>query len=188
MDSVSSSGIFEFLSLVGMEVYMFALAAIVYAVFSSGMAGRLFPGKNHKDGSRTTKTAQELGNSRALHIPEQNRDMFQIVFRALRQGKMEEAMTRFAELHLDGGVPLQMTSRFLTTLAKSDHAIENAEELTGKLEPQALEMAVAENAKRGDYETCQRLRQVAEALSISKSPRTFEIIARHTSKSSDLKS
>merc|ERR1719163_1465053 len=97
-------------------------------------------------------------------------------------------MTRFAELHANGGAPLQMTSRFLTTLAKSDHAIENAEELTGKLEPQALEMAMAENAKRGEYETCQRLRQVAEALSIAKTPRTFEILARHTSKASELKS
>lgn len=187
MDSVSSSTIIETLSLVWTEVYMFALAAILYAVFSSGIAGRRFQAKNLKDGSRGAKSAQEF-NSRALHIPEQNKDMFQVVSRALRQGKMEEAMTRFAELHANGGAPLQMTSRFLTTLAKSDHAIEHAADLTGKLEPQALEMAVAENAKRGDHETCQRLRQVAEALSIAKSPRTCEIIARHTSNSADLKS
>jgi len=185
MDSISSSGIFDILSLLGMEVYMFAVAAIVYAAFSSGIAGSLFPNKHQKDSLRGTKSAQD---SRALHIPEQNRDMFQVVFRALRQGKIEDAVTCFAELHASGTVPLQMTSRFLTTLAKSDHTIDRGVHLNGKLEPQALEMAVAENAKRGDYETCQRLRQVAEVLSIRKSARTFEILARHTSKSQELKS
>jgi len=191
MDSASSSGIIETLSLVWTEVYMFALAAILYAVFSSGIAGSRFQAKNLKDSVRGTKPAQELSNSGAFHIPEQNRDMFQIVSRALRQGKMEEAMNRFAELHSNGGAPLQMTSRFLTTLAKSDHVIDasgHAVNLMGKLESQALEMAVAENAKRGDYDTCQRLRQVSDVLSIAKSPRTFEIFARHSSKAADLKS
>jgi len=189
LDSASSSGIIETLSLVWTEVYMFALAAILYAVFSSGIAGRRFQAKNLKDGLRGTKPAQESSNPRALHIPEQNRDMFQIVSRALRQGKMEEAMNRFAELHSNGGAPLQMTSRFLTTLAKSDHVIEgHVANLIGKLESQALEMAVAENAKRGDFDSCQRLRKVSDVLSIVKSARTFEMLARHTSTASELKS
>jgi len=188
MDFVSSSDIIETLSLVWTEVYMFALAAILYAVFSSGIAGRRFQAKNLKDGPRGTAFAPESNNSRALHIPEQNRDMFQTVSRALRQGKMEEAMTRFAELHSNGGAPLQMTSRFLTTLAKSDHSIEHAADLTGRLEPQALEMAVVENAKRGDLETCCRLRDVSDVLSIAKTPRTYEILARHATKAPELKS
>jgi len=175
------------LSLVWTEVYMFALAAVLYAVFTSGIAGRRFQGKIPKKGATI---AQESNNSRALHIAEQNKDVFQTVFRSLRQGKLEEAMMQFAELHANGGAPLQMTSRFLTTLAKSDRVTEVvafSANLIGKLESQALEMAVAENAKRGDFTTCHQLRQVADSLSITKSSRTFEMLARTTTEHSVLR-
>jgi len=175
------------LSLVWTEVYMFALAAMLYAVFTSGIAGRRFQGKTLKN---VAKPAQEYNTSRAFHIAEQNKDMFQTVFRSLRQGKLEEAMTQFSELHANGGAPLQMTSRFLTTLAKSDRITEvtsSSADLDGKLEPQALEMAVAENVKRGDFTTCHQLCQIAASLSITKSSRTFEMLARHTTEYSALR-
>jgi len=175
------------LSLVWTEVYMFALAAMLYTVFTSGIAGRRFQGKNQKN---VAKPAQESDTSQAFHIAEQNKDVFQTVFRSLRQGKLEEAMTQFAELHANGGAPLQMTSRFLTTLAKSDRitdVMDCSANLIGKLESQALEMAVAENVKRGDFTTCHQLFQIADSLTITKSSRTFEMLVRHTSNQSTLR-
>jgi len=160
----------ELLSIVWFEAAMFSCAAIVYFAFTNKVG--------------TLKAQARL----PAHDPQSSglkeRDvMTQSVSKALRQGKLDDAVSKLRQLPIQqlSGVFTTVAPRLLTTAAKAAEP-HQAMALLGKLaeniEPNMFETAVIEAQKRNDVETCIQLDRFSKSLYIPKTVRTFEVLAK----------
>uniref|UniRef100_A0A7S1SFE5 Pentacotripeptide-repeat region of PRORP domain-containing protein n=1 Tax=Alexandrium catenella TaxID=2925 RepID=A0A7S1SFE5_ALECA len=170
LGAAAKASAMEVLSLMSFEVAMFLCAAVVYLAFSGGTVSLRSPDKARAGRPASPKEGEKDGAVQAAS-------------RALRQGKVDEAVSQLLALPKDhfGTALAAIAPRLLTMLAKEGEP-QRAVALLGKLaesiEPAMLEAAVVEAQRRKDVSACIQLDRIASQLSIEKSQRTFEVLAK----------
>eukprot|EP00411_Alexandrium_monilatum_P101980 CAMPEP_0175773814 /NCGR_PEP_ID=MMETSP0097-20121207/73282_1 /TAXON_ID=311494 /ORGANISM="Alexandrium monilatum, Strain CCMP3105" /LENGTH=875 /DNA_ID=CAMNT_0017084257 /DNA_START=79 /DNA_END=2706 /DNA_ORIENTATION=+ len=167
IDAVVRSTATEMLSLVWFEAAMFCCAVVVYLAFSGGTVTLKGQEKGQVGGPKSPRSKEKDA-------------AFQAVLKALRQGKLREAVSQLVELPKDQckAVFAAVAPKLLLAAVKEGEAQKVLGKLTEAIEPRMLEAAVIEAQKRKDAEACAQLDRLASELSMQKSQRTWEALAK----------
>ena len=106
-----------------------------------------------------------------------------LISSALRQNRLDEALEHLSAMPKTkaAAIPPPVTSRLLSVAGKAQRLTEvvgKLQELQVKFDTKSLDEALSESLKRGDTVTCRQLYQLASALKIPKSARTFEMLLK----------
>lgn len=175
METMTTMNAMDLISVVWVEVTMASLAAMVWFTISGTV---LLP-----------KTSKKIDSSPGKQSPRSPRGgddqsaLYQLAVKALRQGRLSEAISLVQQLPevLDGNVPANIAPRLLMAVAKAanfDEALSQLKVFVGKVEARALEAVMLEASKNKDVAACRNLNALAEPMSISKTLRTLEALAR----------
>jgi pentatricopeptide repeat protein len=168
----------DHLSQVWLELVLAGLVAILYFVHSK---------KTLKKGSkRNAASSAESVLAMSRNIPQGNTDQdltqSQVVYKALRQGKLNEAVSLLQKMPetVAGNVPHELAYRLLITCSKMQkfrEVSDNLKVLAGKVASEPLETAITETARNKDRSACRQLHITSGLLSIPKSQKVFETLA-----------
>jgi len=173
----STSAIVELVSLVWMELTMACLAALVWFTVSG-----IVVSPKPKRAKKIENHGAEEQDKRSLPLPVSKMTPLQLAAKALRDGKLSDAIAILQELPetLAGSVPPNIAPRLLMAVAKApnfDEATAEVKVFEGKIESRALEAAMLEASKNQDLATCRQLQMLSAAMLIPKSARTLEALA-----------
>ena len=106
-----------------------------------------------------------------------------LISAALRQNRLDEALEHLSVMPKTKAAaePPPVTLRLLSVAAEAQRLTEvvaKLQELQVKFDTKSLGEALSESLRRGDTVTCRQLYQLAAALSIPKSARTFEMLLK----------
>jgi len=173
----------DLLAFISSEAALFGLALLAYLIFSGGFV------------ALTGRKKKELGPQAAGHKAAAARPSascqakepaaLQPASKALRQGALGEAVSLLSQLPCEEqrSALAAMAPRILASavdLAEGSDAASMLGNLVEHITPQALDVAIFEAQKRsgGSTAKCVRLDRLASALSIHKSQRTLELLAK----------
>jgi pentatricopeptide repeat protein len=172
VNAIDLTFLLECLPLVWIELSMACLAAITYVMISRSRAApppskvppKSFPAEVPKQGTDPELTTSQLAS------------------KAMRQGKMKEAVALVRQLPgtQAGRVPANIAFRLLSAAAKGQKfgdAMSEMAALKGKMTNGPLEAAITESLKVGNLAACRRLHLLSNALLITKSHQTFQTLA-----------
>jgi len=174
-----TTNVMEHLSKVWIELVLATIAAIVYLTVISKP-------KVSKRGQKIPTPCGAVANPEEqrtkVQCPEQELTSSQLALKAMRQGKMHEAIT-LIQRSPDAirRVPFDLACRLLITIAKTPKLNSMADDLkvfTGKISSQALDAAIMEVMNANDVAACRQLHMLSGLLSIPKSQQTFETLAK----------
>eukprot|EP00408_Alexandrium_pacificum_P060459 CAMPEP_0171168518 /NCGR_PEP_ID=MMETSP0790-20130122/7749_1 /TAXON_ID=2925 /ORGANISM="Alexandrium catenella, Strain OF101" /LENGTH=871 /DNA_ID=CAMNT_0011633355 /DNA_START=116 /DNA_END=2731 /DNA_ORIENTATION=+ len=170
MGAAAKSTAIEMLSLMSFELVMFCCAFIVYLAFSGGKVSLRAPAKGQAARPKSRGEEEKDG-------------AVQAVSRALRQGKVDDAVSQLLAIPKDhfAAALAAVAPKLLTAVAKggeTQRAVAILGKLADSIEPAMLEVAVVEAQRRKDVSACAQLDCLSSQLSIEKSQRTFEVLAK----------
>jgi len=149
---------------------------------------KLFQKQNFKELAKLVKKFEKLGVTLTPRI------RMTLISSALRQNRLDEALEHLSAMPKTkaAAIPPPVTSRLLSVAGKAQRLTEvvgKLQELQVKFDTKSLDEALSESLKRGDTVTCRQLYQLASALKIPKSARTFEMLLKtHSSDSATVRS
>jgi len=160
-----------------MELALASLAFMCYYLSRTSMA---------KTSKSTKGTTSALGITEQYTFhqsAEKELTKKQLVLKALRQGRTNEAVSLIQRLPetIEGQVPAELAHQLLVYCAKKSKVCDmpgDLKTLAGKVDPSALEEAVADALRVNDLTACRQLHMISGLLSISKSPKVFEMLAK----------
>jgi len=167
------------ISTVWLELFLAAFAAILY----KSMAGK---GSKRESPKKAPLLRSEIRVPTERDVThrhqDQDLDETQLVLKALRQGRISEAISIIQRLPetVAGQVPVDIASRLLTYAAKMPKLCDMPGEfktLAGKINPSSLEAAVTDASRVNDAAACRQLHMMSGLLSIPKNEQVFEMLA-----------
>jgi len=187
-DSISTANAVELFSVVGVEVTMACLAAMVWLTVTGTV---ILPKGSKKFAQFQQNSSLTEQGKRSPRLPtiyengggSEQATPLQSATKALRQGRLSDAIVLMLEMPetLAGRVPASVAPRLLMAVAKAanfEEALAEVIVLSGKVEARALEAAILEASKNKDMAACRQLQALSGPMSISKSSRTLEALAR----------
>mmetsp|Transcript_74709 Transcript_74709/g.117794 ORF Transcript_74709/g.117794 Transcript_74709/m.117794 type:complete len:890 (+) Transcript_74709:66-2735(+) len=162
----------DYLSKVWLEMALAGLAAIVYLFMSSKSKKKKVCKKTATSGSAPASADQCIG--------EQDDAKPQMVFKALRHGRISEAVCLLQKMPESGRVPDEIAYRLLIAASKMHKLCDVTADLkilTGKIRSEPLETAIAETLRNKDHVACRQLHIISGLLSIPKTQLAFEALA-----------
>jgi pentatricopeptide repeat protein len=180
--SVFVTNVLHHLSLVKMELAIATITVIAYYVSKA-----IFPRRSVTKGSKMKASSDKSEDQPAMEkSPTQNFEQdltaSQMATRALRQGKMVEAIDLILSLPetATGIVPDHLAHRLLivvTRAPRSTEVMSKLKALTGKISSLPLEKAIVDAEKNNDMVVGRQLHIISNFLAIPKSQQTLEALA-----------